>query len=309
MRARNARLDQRLHTSAHIMGQRATVGVTQHNPARAGIIGRLGRSNCIIRIGLEPVKEMLCIKQRLAPLPCDMCNGCFDIFDVFVQRYPQRSLHMKIMRFTHQTNRRSARIHNRRQHIVVVSGPTGPFGHPERCHGCTGLWHGLKKLGIRGVRPRPTAFDVIDPKIIQHRRYRVLFCCRKLHALGLLPVAQCGVIKIQTLHQHHSCMSLLSKYPGERAARGSAPLAFSRAKDANTTPRTRRDLVAPNISIAIISAPQAPTDQNLAPATNWPCLQHHLLEPLRRSASHAIDPLRPNPLTPVLHRVSQSIAQ
>jgi hypothetical protein len=47
------------------------------------------------------------------------------------------------------------------------------------------LRHGLENSDPWGS-PRPTAFDVIDPKIIQHRRYRVLFCCRKLHALGLL---------------------------------------------------------------------------------------------------------------------------
>jgi hypothetical protein len=66
-----------------------------------------------------------------------------DIFDVSSSDIPQRSLHMKIMGLFHQTNRRCARIHNC-QHIVVVSGPTRPSGHPERRHGRTRLRHGLE---------------------------------------------------------------------------------------------------------------------------------------------------------------------
>ena len=50
----------------HFVGQRATIGVAQHDPACAGFIGRLDAAERIIAIGLVAIKEMFAIDHRFA---------------------------------------------------------------------------------------------------------------------------------------------------------------------------------------------------------------------------------------------------
>ena len=48
--------------------QHPAIGITQHNPARAGIIGSVNSLQRIGRIGLIPIKKMFGIKQGFAVL-------------------------------------------------------------------------------------------------------------------------------------------------------------------------------------------------------------------------------------------------
>ena len=48
----------------HFAGQRAAIGVAQHHPARAGLVGFRGAGQRIGRIGLVAVEEMLAVDQH-----------------------------------------------------------------------------------------------------------------------------------------------------------------------------------------------------------------------------------------------------
>jgi hypothetical protein len=50
---------------AHLVRLGAAIGVAQHDPARACLVGRLGAGQRIVRIGLVAVEEMLAIDHRL----------------------------------------------------------------------------------------------------------------------------------------------------------------------------------------------------------------------------------------------------
>ncbi len=195
-------------------GHGAAIGITKHDPPRARLIGRLDRGQRIIGVGAVAVKEMLCIKQRLAALRHQMRDGFRDIIRVLVQRNPERCRDVKIMGFTHQADRPRARIHHRRQHIIVLRRHAVALGHTKGrhlrpCGRCR-----VEKGTIRRVRAGPAALDVIHPKRIKRGRNRDLFRGRELHPLGLLPVAQCGVIQIKAFAGHRlrpfSCSLLRS---------------------------------------------------------------------------------------------------
>ena len=52
----------------HLVRQRPAVGVAEHDPARAFVVGRLRAGKRVSRIGLVAVKEMLAVEQHFAAL-------------------------------------------------------------------------------------------------------------------------------------------------------------------------------------------------------------------------------------------------
>ncbi len=58
-----------------------------------------------------------------------------------------------------------------------------------------------EELGVLGVGPGPTAFDVADPELIQERRNGQLVCDRKVQTLLLRTVTQRGVVDVQVGHR------------------------------------------------------------------------------------------------------------
>ena len=200
-----------------LLGQRATIGVTQHDPARTGIKCGVHRLQRIGRVGLIAVKEMLGIKQRLAALPDQMSKAGGDILGILGQGDAQRSFDMKFMAFANQTDSRSLRIHHRRQHVVIVRRPACALGHAKGGHHRICLGGGVKEIRIRRIGTRPSALDIIHTQTVQHVRNDLFFACRKLHALGLLPVAQGCIVKIKTFLTHHKSPSLAASKSGPGA--------------------------------------------------------------------------------------------
>ena len=58
----------RLDDGFDLVRQRAAIGVAQHDPARALVIGGLGAGEREFRIGLVAVEEMLAVEQHFAAL-------------------------------------------------------------------------------------------------------------------------------------------------------------------------------------------------------------------------------------------------
>ena len=55
------------HDRLDLLGQRAAIGVAQHDPAGAGLVRRLGAGKRVLGVRLVAVEEMLAVEQRLAP--------------------------------------------------------------------------------------------------------------------------------------------------------------------------------------------------------------------------------------------------
>ena len=49
-----------------LVGQRAAIGVAEHDPARAGLVGRPGAGQRVVRVGLVAVEEVLAVEHDLA---------------------------------------------------------------------------------------------------------------------------------------------------------------------------------------------------------------------------------------------------
>ena len=103
---------------------------------------------------------------------------------------------MKIMRLAHDTHRRRARVHHRRQYIIIGGRAARPFGHAKGGECCACIGARFKKRAVGGVGTGPAAFDVIDAQRVQSFCNRLFFLNRKLYALGLLPVAQGRIIEV-----------------------------------------------------------------------------------------------------------------
>ena len=166
---RHARGDYRPRDLANLIRQSAAIRITQNDPPRPRRMRRVNGGQCIILVGLIAIKEMFCIKQRLAPCFHEMGDGGADIFKVFFKADPKSLGHMEIMGFAHQTNRSRARIHHARQNIIIRGRAACAFGHTKGRHGRARVRHRFEKGTVRGVGARPAPFDIIHPQIIEHR--------------------------------------------------------------------------------------------------------------------------------------------
>ena len=60
----------------------------------------------------------------------------------------------------------------------------------------------FEKLAIRWIGSGPTTFDIINPELIQRSSDLHFVLGGKLHALGLRPIAQRRVVKVEPLFCH-----------------------------------------------------------------------------------------------------------
>ena len=197
--AGQARRDDLSHHAADLGGKGAAIGVTQHDPARASVMGGLQAGQRIGGVGAIAVKEMLGIQHRLAALGDDMGDAGADVFKVLLKADAKGGRHMKIMRLAHQADRRGAGVEDGGQHIVILRAATGAFGHAKGGHRGAGLRGGGEELAVGRVGARPAALDIINAQRIQRQRDLPLVTGRELDALGLLTIAQGGVEKVKSL--------------------------------------------------------------------------------------------------------------
>ena len=199
---RHARGDYRPRDLAYFIRQSAAIRIAQNDPPRPRRMRRVNGGQGIIWVGLIAIKEMFCVKQRLAPCGHEMGDGGADIFKVLFKADPKRLGHMEIMGFAHQTNRSRARIHHARQNIIIRGRAACAFGHTKGRHGRARVRHRFEKGTVRGVGAGPAPFDIIHTQIIEHRSNTQLVLGGELHPLGLLPVPQGGVIEIEAIAGH-----------------------------------------------------------------------------------------------------------
>src|SRR5690606_19072636 len=96
-------------------------------------------------------------------------------------------------------------------------------GKPRRC---------VEETVVGRVGPRPAAFDIIDPELVELSRDCDLIGDAEVHALGLVPVAKGGIEEIDASVGHGSAPSarrmlgwfMATRTPSSRAAGGSAAI-------------------------------------------------------------------------------------
>src|SRR5690606_23616642 len=131
-----------------------------------------------------------------------------DVGEVFLERDPECFLDVEIMGLADEADDLRAGIQDARQHLVIRRRTPGAFRHPEgretRMAKCR---RPFEEGGIGRVRPRPAALDVIDPETVKGAGDLRLVLGREIHPLRLLPVAQGGVVEIESLAVHSSASS------------------------------------------------------------------------------------------------------
>ena len=88
-----------------LLGQRAAIGVAQHDPARAGLIGRFGASQRVIGIGLVAVEEMLAVDQRLAARRHHGLDRLLDAGEILLEADAERDIDMEVPGLGDQADR------------------------------------------------------------------------------------------------------------------------------------------------------------------------------------------------------------
>ncbi len=110
------------HDRLNLMGQGATIGVTQNDPARAGFMRRFHAIQRIGAVGLEAIEEMLAIDHRFLA-GCDGgLHAVADALEVLCERTAQSEFHVVIPRTRHETDGLAAGLHKRLQTGIVRSG-------------------------------------------------------------------------------------------------------------------------------------------------------------------------------------------
>ena len=184
----------------------AAIGIAQHDPAGAGIIGGFGAGQRIGRIGLVTVEEMLTVDHRFLAGGNDSLDRGLDRFEIFRVGAAKCDADVIVPALGDQTDRVALRLQKAGQPRIVGGGHAGALGHAEGDE--TGFLRALfaEEFGIGRIGTRIAAFDIIHAEIIQHRRNRDLVLNGKINARRLLAVAQRGVEEVDAFS--HCSISL-----------------------------------------------------------------------------------------------------
>ena len=198
----------RLHHLAddclHLVRQRAAIGVAQHHPARALVVGRLGAGERVFGVGLVAVEEMLAVEQHFPALRLGGAHAVADRGDVFLLRRLQRHAHVVIPGLGDKADGVGLGVEQRGQPRIVGGRAARPPRHAEG--GELGLQAVVlaEEFRVGRIGAGIAALDVIDAELVEHARDRHLVGEREVDAVGLRAVAQRGVEQIEPFARHRS---------------------------------------------------------------------------------------------------------
>ena len=181
----------------------AAIGVAQHHPARAGIVGRLGAGQREFRIFLVAVEEMLAVEHHLAARGLRGLHAVADRGEIFLVGGLERDPHLIGRRFCHKADRVGLGFQQRRQTRIVRGRAAGTPGHAERGKArVIELWLLGKEFGVGRIGAGIAALDIVDAELVEHLRDQLLVVQREIDAVGLRAVAQRGVEQIEAFAAH-----------------------------------------------------------------------------------------------------------
>ena len=196
------RLDHFADDGFDLVRQRAAIGVAEHDPARAFVVGRLGAGQRELRISFVTVEEMLAIEQHLAAFSLCGAHAVADRREVFLVCSLERHLHVIIPGLRHEADRVRLGVEQRRKAGIVRGRAAGTARHAEGGKSGVELVLLREKLRVGRVCPRIAALDIVDAEIVQHTGDGELVVECEINAVGLRAVAQCGVEKIEAFARH-----------------------------------------------------------------------------------------------------------
>ena len=202
MRARHVLVDVR-DDGGNLVRQRAAVGVAQHHPARAGLVGGSGHRQRIGAVGLVAVEEMLAVDHRLAIGLHDRLDRLRDTFEVLLVGDAERDAHVIVPRLGHQADGSRMRLQRRLEAGIVGDGAPHTLGHAEgREGGVDEARVGLEELRIGDVGAGIAALDVVDADIVEGAGDQPLVLEREIHARRLRAVAQGCIEQVEAFAGH-----------------------------------------------------------------------------------------------------------
>ena len=195
-------LDHLAHDRLDLVRQRAAVGVAQHDPARALLVGGLGAGQRVGRIGLVAVEEVLAVEQHLAALGDRGAHAVADRGEVLLERGLERDLDVIVPRLGDEADRLGLGLEQRGEPGIVRGGAAGPPRHAERGEGGVEQPHLGEQRGVDRIGARIAGLDVVDAEAVEQRDDGELVLQREIDAVGLRAVAQRGVEQIEAFAAH-----------------------------------------------------------------------------------------------------------
>ena len=188
-----------------LLGQRAAIGVAKHDPARAGLVGRLGAKKRVVRIRLIAVEEMLTVEQRLAAGTDHGLDRFLDAGQILLEADAERDIDMEVPSLGDQTDR----IALRREHVlkagVVGERPARPFGHGEgRELDRANIALLSKQLGVGRIGAWIARLDIIESERVELLGDQQLVLEREIDAGGLRAIAKRRVVKRESFAGHYN---------------------------------------------------------------------------------------------------------
>jgi hypothetical protein len=186
-----------------LVRQAAAIGVAQHEPARAGRLGRLETAQRVIGIGLVAVEEMLGVEKGLAAARDSGSDRFLDERQVLLERYPEDQHDVEIPGLADEAAALRLGIEDGGESGIVGSAAARALGHAEgdelrvlkrRRSG--------KKCRVGRIGAGPPAFDVIDADAVELLRDVALVRHAEIDALRLRAIAQSRVEQIKALAGH-----------------------------------------------------------------------------------------------------------
>ena len=195
--------DHLVHDPLHLMGQRAAIGVAQHQAVGAVDGCRFEHLQRELWIALVAVEEVLRVKEDAQPLPLEELDGVADHGDAFAERLPERLGDVVVPRLAHDAHRGGAGPNECCQGLVVVDAAAGPAcGAEGHQRGVLELQLGGRpgeELLVLGIRTGPAAFDPMDAERVELAGHFELVVGRHRDALELDAVAQRRVEDLDSL--------------------------------------------------------------------------------------------------------------
>ena len=202
MRARHMLVDVR-DDGGNLVRQRAAVGVAQHHPARAGLVGSGRHRQRIGAVGLVAVEEMLAVDHGLAIALHDRLDRLRDAFEVLLVADAERHAHVIVPRLGHQADGARVRLQRRLEARIVGDGAPRTLGHAEGGEGGVDEARiAIEELRIGDVGAGIAALDVVDADVVEGAGDQPLVLEREIHARRLRAVAQGCIEQVEAFAGH-----------------------------------------------------------------------------------------------------------
>ena len=254
-----------------LVGQRAAVGIAQHDPACAGIGGSAQAVEGKARIGLVAVEEVLGVEHRFLPAGDGRGDAVGDQGDRFFGGRAERDLDVVVPRLADEAHGFGSSIEHRHQAGIVGSATPGAARHAE---GGEHRPAERRRVGeerrVGGVGARPAALDVVDSEGIERFGHGALVLDVEVHAAALVAVAQRRVEEVEALAAHPARLHVV---PAAESSRMTPPASSSRRiRSASAKSLARRAAVrrSTNSSMRWGSSPAPPWNHDPASCASTP---------------------------------------